>query len=332
MVAYYLQLPYDNLEEGIELLSDIVLNSNVPDEEFLKEKEVVKQEESSSCDDVESYMYRQFAKNFYTNYLRNPIIGTQESIDRFTSDEVRDFYKMHCSKDKVVVAVSSNCTKKDATALMKKYFGKANGRVKKKLGYKNSNYKSLGETLELTRPSIEHTYVWLCFPGLLKSSKITPHLHVLERIIGGGMDSRLFREVREKRGLVYSIYATSVSFDTAGAFKICFSCKDENVNEVIGLIKKEIDLIQKNPLEKNELIKVKNVKRTAYYHQLEDGMSMSMSKIQNKVFDRLSVDEYEKILQETTEDDVISCAKNIFSNKPFTVICRGESAKDDDCE
>lgn len=328
-VAYFLQLPYDNLEKGIELLSDMVLNSTIPDEEFDKEKRVVTQEEASSYDDIDGFMYNFFSEVFYPNYLSNPVIGNDESIEKFTAEEVRRFYKKHCSQDRLVVGVSSNCTKKDAMSLMSKYFGKPNGRIKKKLGFKQvEKYGGLGDILEITRPGLEHTYVWVAFPGVGRAYKNLAHVHVLEKAIGGGMDSRLFKSVREDKGLVYSIYANSVSFETGGAFKICFSCVDENVSEVLEIIAKEVEKIKEEALTDRELLKIKNVKRTAYYSQIEDGYSMIMNKIMNKMYGTASVDEYDKSLQETTVEDVLECAKQIFSSQPLVVICRGEDEQE----
>ena len=112
MVAYYIEVPYNNLEPALEILSDIVLDSQIPDEEFLKEREVVLEEEASSYDSVEGSMYKKFMKSFHKGYLSTPVIGTKESIEKFTSDEVRRFYKEFCTKDNLIVSVSSNYTKK----------------------------------------------------------------------------------------------------------------------------------------------------------------------------------------------------------------------------
>jgi len=324
-VVYYIELPYDNLEKGMELISDIVLNSNIDDDEFKKEKSVVIEEEASSYDDVDGIMYREFSKNFYTNYLRNPVIGTKESIEKFTADEVRSFYKKHCDNRQIVVSVSSNCTKKYANSLMRKYFGKPNGKIKKSYKFKNNEkYSSLGDMITVEKPGIEHSYVWMAFPGLTQSSSGRPAMSIMSSILGGGMDSRLFNEVREKRGLAYSIYCTDIQFQTAGVFKVCFSCNNENVDEVIEIVRQEIGKIVSGDITESEIQRAKSVKRTAYYRTLESGFSMAMLNINNKVFGALSVDEYDKQLQEATLEDIEKCAKNIFSEAPFIIVCRGD--------
>ena len=98
MVAYHITVPFENLDQAMAILSDIVFNSTIPDEEFAKEKEVVKEEEISRLDSVGAFMWSEFSKEFFSNYIAEPVIGTQSSIDRFTAKEVRDFYGKYCTK------------------------------------------------------------------------------------------------------------------------------------------------------------------------------------------------------------------------------------------
>ena len=324
IVAYYIEVPYENLEPAMELMSDIILNSTIPDGEFEKERNVVLEEEASSYDSVGSFMYKEFRSRFFKGYKSEPVIGTKESINNFTAQEVRDFYKRFCTRDNIYLSVSSNCTKKHAKGLMEKHFGKANGRVKKPKTFKRiDKYPAVGQTLELTRPEIEHTYVWMSFPFFLESEK-KPSSSIMASVLGGGMDSRLFVEVREKRGLVYSIGCGSSQGETQGVFRVSFSTRDENVDEVIELVKQEIKKISTELITEKELIKTKNISRTSYYKTIEDGYTIAMSQINQKLFKSLGVEKYSQLLQDTTREDVLERAKEIFSVEPFLMICRGE--------
>ena len=86
---------------------------------------MVLEEEASSYDSVEGTMYKHYMKNFHKGYLSTPVIGTKDSINKFTADEVRRFYKEFCTKDNLIVSVSSNYTKKYAMPLIAKYFGRS---------------------------------------------------------------------------------------------------------------------------------------------------------------------------------------------------------------
>jgi predicted Zn-dependent peptidase len=325
MVAYYIEVPYNNLEPALEILSDIVLNSTIPDEEFKKEREVVLEEEASSYDSVNGQMYKTYRDNFHKGYLSTPVIGTKDSINNFTAEEVRRFYKTNCTKDNLIVSVSSNYTKKYSLPLIEKYFGKPTGRVKKPQSFKPiKTYKNLGMTHEMTYPNIEHTYVWVSFPSLVKKDKRNVHLRVLSQILGGGMDSRLFREVREKRGLVYSIGCSNSASEQQGSFGISFSCRDKNVDEVLKIINEEVIRISQEEIDDKELIKVKNKSITAYYSAVEDSHTMTMNPIMKKMFRTPTIDEYSKLLEATSKADVQSVAKDVFKETPFILICRRE--------
>ena len=137
------------------------------------------------------------------------------------------------------------------------------------------------------------------------------------------MDSVLFKEVREKRGLVYSIYATTSEFQTDGAFMVCFSCKKDNVREVIDIVSEEVKNICEKEIDEKQLIKAKNKKRTAYLRTVEDGFTICMNNISTKLFGTDTLDKYDKSLQSVTIEDINNTAKEIFSHKPFAVICEG---------
>lgn len=333
MVAYFLDIPYDKLDEGMELMSDIILNSKIPEDEFEKERNVVLEEEASSYDDIDSYMFRNFSELFFSNYLKKPVIGTRSSISKFTAEEVREFYNKFCSKDQIILSVSSSHKKKDVKDIMIKHFGKANGKIRKKVSFgKPNEYGGLGQVMTLTRPGIEHSYVWVCYPGLTKSSDHKGSLAIMSSILGGGMDSRLFKEVREKRGLAYSIYCAATEFQTAGAFMICFSSRDENISEIIELVSAEISKMKTSNVEDKELQKVKNKKRTAYYRSIEDGFTICMNNISQKLFNGHSLDSFDKMLQGVSVEDVKDVANKIFATDPLIVICKGSSDKESDDE
>ena len=123
MVAYHITVPYENLDPATDIMSDMIINSKIPEDEFLKEKQVVIEEEISRSDDVHSYMWNNFSKHFFDNYLSKPVIGTQDSINNFTSDEVKSFYKEFCGIENAVISLCTNMTKKNSKDILNNYFG-----------------------------------------------------------------------------------------------------------------------------------------------------------------------------------------------------------------
>ena len=324
IVAYHITVPFENLEESIEILSDIVFCSTIPEEEFLKEKEVVKEEEISRLDDPMSYIWKEFSSRFFSNYISEPVIGTQDTIEEFTRDEVESFYKTYCKRENAIVSLSSNMSKKDAKALLIKYFGRQNGRIKRSFNHSQSEYRD-SSTVEIFRPGIEHTYVWIGTPGLTTGSRHDPAARILLTILGSGMDSRLFTEAREKRGLAYSISASMSDWEYGGVTLIDSSVREANLDELLEVIDVEVNKVKSEPVTEEELQRAKNKLRASSYHLIEDGYGTAIRGMREKLHKIFSLDEYMELLEKVTAEDVMNVANMLFdSNKKMTLICRAE--------
>jgi predicted Zn-dependent peptidase len=322
-VAYYVSVPYENLEPCIEILSDMVFNPIFPEDELLKEREVVKEEEASSLDDPQSYMWRQFSSGFFTNYLADPVIGTSDSISLFSKEEVGKFHSEYCQRKDAVVSLCSNLKKKDAKCLLNKYFGSSTGKIKKLNNFGVSEYHE-SRFMELERPGIEHTYVWRGTPSITTGSELEASAQVLMTILGRGMDSRLFTEVREKRGLVYGISASFNDWQYGGLTLVEFSTREKNVADAVGIVDEEINAIKTVSCTQEELQRAKNKMRSSFYAAIEDSYSMCYWGIKQKLLNIPSIEEYMRRIEAVTSDDVLSAAELMFDqDRCLTLVCRG---------
>ena len=324
MVQYYITVPIENIESCMEILSDMVFDSIFPEAEFLKEKEVVKEEEVSRNDSPEAFIWRNFAENFFTNYLATPVIGTQESISKFSRDEVADFHKKFCRRESAVVSLCSNMTKSDAKTLMTKHFGKASGRISGRTKFEKTSYAE-SKTLEISRAGIEHSYVSLGIPILTPHGVKDPVTSVLSGILSGGMDARLFTEVREKRGLVYGISSGAASWQGGGAYIVDFSTRDKNVEEALQVTKEELVKISTINVTSEELQRTKNKMRSSFYAANESGSSLANWAVKEHLFGERSLADYMGQVDSVTAEQVREVASEVFSmDKLLTVICRKE--------
>jgi predicted Zn-dependent peptidase len=323
-VAYYISVPYENLEPCMDILSDMIFNPIFPDEDVIREIEVVKEEEMSSLDAVSSYMWNMFSDEFFDNYLSNPVIGTQESISKFTVDEVRRFHAQFCNRKDAIVSICSNLNKKNSKALLNKYFGKASGRTRNPHKFKGSNY--LGRRYgELVKGGVEHSYVWLAMPSVPTNSEIDSEIMVLSAVLGRGMDSRLFEEVREKRGLVYSISAGTTDFQGGAASMIEFSTREENITPAIEIVDTELTRIKLDMPSEEEVQRAKNKIKSSFYSAMEDSYSLAFWAIKRRLDGLSSIEDHMKSVEAVTPSGITSAANRIFDQeKQFTVICRGE--------
>lgn len=325
MVAYYVTVPYENVESCMAVLSDMVFNPIFPEDEIIKEIEVVKEEELSTNDSTDSYIWRSFSSEFFgDHYLATPVIGYQDTIAKFTRDEIASFHNRFCNKKDAIVSLCSNLSKKDSKALLTKYFGKASGRTKTHYKFEDPTYFG-SSILELERPGIEHTYVWMGMPSINKTSPAGPAVKLLTTILGSGMDSRLFEEVREKRGLVYGVSASSTEWQHGGLSLVEFSTRDSNVEEGMEVVLAEIDKIKTNLVSDEEVQRAKNKIRASFYSAIEDSYNLASWAIKKRLTGAPDIDEYMTMIDEVTPEDIMEASRIIYdTDKLLTCICRSE--------
>lgn len=323
-VTFYISVPIENTEKAMEILSDIVFNSTLPEEEFFKEREVVLEEELSSKDDVHSYMWDALTDEIWQGRFGVPIIGTSKSIKGFTHKELVRFYKKFYKRKNALVSFSGNFSKRDAKKMLNQHFGRANGKMKHlEDSYTPENKGS--RTVTVTRPELEHTYVWITYPGESFASPYDVETDIMFSILGEGMDSRLFTEVREKRGLCYSIGAGASGFRDYGLVSISTSTREENVEEMLKLIQIEIDRIKSGLVTEEELQRAKNKYRTYLYSIVERSHSLVMDSATRAFYNLPSFDTLsEKIAKVTAQDVLAAAQRNFDDSQKFILICKEE--------
>ncbi len=324
-VAYYVTVPFENLEPCIEILSDMVFNPIFPEDEILKEIEVVKEEELSSKDDTQGYIWREFSEDFFgSHYLSLPVIGFQDTISEFSRDEVASFHEKFCQRKDAIVSLCSNLKKKDAKQLLNNYFGKSSGRTKTLYKFSEPEYRPSRE-ISLTRAGVEQTHVWMGMPSVTSSNELSPSVKLLMTILGSGMDSRLFEEVREKRGLVYGISSSSVEWQGGGLSMVEFSTRDSNVLEAMDVVNDQISIIANTLPDEEELQRAKNKIRSSFYSAIEDSYNLAYWAVKRRMHSIPSIEDYMTSIDEATCGDIVDAAKVVFdTDRKLTVICRKE--------
>ena len=324
MVCFHISVPYENVEAAMDVLSDIVFESTFPEEEFLKEREVVKEEELSSQDSVDSFIWDEFCKEFFEDRIAEPIIGTQESISNFTVKEIKAFHKKFYKKSNAIVSYCGSRSKREAKGLLNKYFGRSSGKVTHNVPTFTPAYKDQ-RTKIITRPKLEHAYVWVCYPGRPIGVENEAAEDMLFSILGQGMDSRLFTEVREKRGLCYSVSASAVGFRDYSATLIHSSTREENVEEMLELIDKEVLRIQNTCVTDEELERARNKYRAQTYSITERSNSLARTNMSRAFFGLRSLEELEEEANSVTVQDIQRVALELFDkDKRLILICKEE--------
>jgi predicted Zn-dependent peptidase len=322
-VAYYIELPVEHIDEGMKIIKGLVSDVIVDGDDFSKEMEIIKEEEIAGRDSLSGYMWNNFSSMYFSNHLASPVIGTQETISKITIEELQDFHKRFCSFDKAIICMSANLTKKSAMKKMRDTFGKQTGRISRTKMSQSKYLPSREETI--TRSDLEHTFVWMGMPN--KSDEdFSVEAYLINSMLSRGMDSRLYDEIREKRGLVYSVSSGFSDFKYGHMNMFNFQTREKNKDQVISLINKEISKIQRSGFEEDEIIRAKNKARSSFYRQSETSSGMAHSYFDSIVSETPELEEFMNRINMLNNDDLIYAANSMFdTDKCLTLICKGDN-------
>lgn len=265
--CFYTKTLDSDLETAVEILSDMILNPLFNPTHIETEKKVVLEEISMYEDDPEEFAHDLLTEEMWSEGpLGYPILGTAKSLENITDEDLYRFMSDFYVPDNCVISVVGNFKESQLLTIINKYFSK----------WKSLGYCRLSETRPnfrthflFRKKETEQTHVCLGFRGLSMGDERLYALMVLNNIIGGGMSSRLFQNIREERGLVYSIYSFPTTFRDCGMFTIYAATNPEKAEEVIRIIGSEIKNLLENGITENELMISKNQLKGNYILSLD---------------------------------------------------------------
>ncbi len=230
--AYYIRILKDDLSLAVDILSDILLNSTFAPEEIARERGVVVQEIGQSHDTPDDIVFDYLQDAVYTRQaMGRTILGTEESVNGFDQEILRTYMSDQYGANRMVVSAAGNLKHAELVALVEDRLGEHDKQVSPKMepavfvGGERRDNKEL-----------EQAHLTLALDGLSYRHEDYYALQVLISVLGGGMSSRLFQEVREKRGLCYSIYAYGASYDDAGMLGIYAGTGADQIQELTSVI------------------------------------------------------------------------------------------------
>ncbi|EOT2912955.1 M16 family metallopeptidase [Clostridium perfringens] len=265
----------EEFEKGIELLSDMVLNSSFDEKEMKKEKGVVLSEIKSDKDDIEDLsISRTHEYAFDKSALRNSIAGTEEHVKGFKRKQVYDFYKKYYTPDNCVIVTVSAFSHEQMQKIITDLFGKWEGKSHKKAKIIKEENKELIKTTyksQIEQGTVTYLYA---FKEVCEKDKLP--LKILSYKLAESSNSILFRELREERGLAYDVYSQMDLDENVNTMNIFTSVREESIDEVIEVIDKAIlDIKNKNiNFDEDMLCMMKKTHKTGVVSTLEDCSSL----------------------------------------------------------
>lgn len=321
--AYYMRVLKDDALLGLELLADIVRQPRLDETDLEKEKEVVVQEIGEAADAPDDVVFDNLqAASWGEHPIGRPILGTAQSVRGQTTGSIRAYLGRNYVPSEIVIAaagrVDEDALVKSAGALFGDWSAAGDARAESRAP------AFIGDRRQDAR-SIEQTHVAFAFPGAASVDDDFFATRVFADALGGGMSSRLFQEIRENRGLAYSVYAFADGYDDCGLVGAYAGADHDEVGEIAAVLRAEMEGLADAPRQ-DELDRARAMLRSSILMGLENPAARAEAAAgQLIVHGRLfSVEEMNARLDAVSIDDIRRCAARALEG-PFSLSIVGRS-------
>ena len=313
--CYYCRVLSDDTANGIDVLTDMMVHSNFDPKELETEEGVVCEEIKRSLDEPSDHVHELHLGHRWDNHpLGKPIIGTEESVTSFRREHILDYMDRQYRSENVLLAVAGNVDPEQIREEAEKVLGKLKSGATESQDPRPAGVAAVNEINKDT----EQVHFCIGSDAIsIYDEELLPVMSIFDTALGGSMSSRLFQEVREKRGLVYSIGSYTLSYGAGGAYTVYGGTSKKHWEEVKAIVRTEFDKIMADGLDEDELDRTKKSLSGHLVLALE-GMSsrmMRMSRSELSFKRDVTVEESLERLNKVTNAQVKELANRILDPK-----------------
>ena len=323
LTVYYIQMLSNKIGTGIDVLSDMFMNSTFSEENLEKERNVIIEEIRMYDDIPEEIIHDENVKYAVIGVQSNSVLGTIESLKGITRERFLKYFNEQYVASNLVISVAGKVDVDEIYTLLNKGLGK----------FRDSNFRRDIDTSFIINGGEnlikkETNQVHLCFNTRgngVKDDMKYPGA-IISSVLGGNMSSRLFQKIREERGLAYSVYSYGTAFLEGGLFTIYAGTTKESYKEVLEIIKNEFNDIRKNGITESELQKSKNQFLSMLTFSLESSKG-KMSRMANSylLYDKvIDIDEIIEKIEKITLEDIKKTAEYLFQEEYYSYTVLGD--------
>ena len=324
--CFYARVIDVDLPLAIDVISDLITSSLGRPEDVDAERKVVLEEISMRDDDPSDLVHDLFAETFFGNTpVGRPILGTIESITEMSRNSIFNYYKRRYLPQDIVIAVAGNFKHQRVIDSVIRAMERDGflGSAKSDFNMRSSaKVKRRGEKIGLIHRKTEQAHLFLGVDGVARDDQRRFAMSVLSAALGGGMSSRLFQEIREKRGLAYSVYSYAQQFAGIGALGFYAGCNPSKATEVISLIREVLNDVAVNGLTHEELLRAQGAVKGSLVLSQEDTGSR-MSRIGKSELVHGAIKGFDEILAEISKvssSDIRELASEFLTKSPTLAI------------
>ena len=319
--VYYARVLKEHLPIAAEVLADILRNSTFDAEELAREQEVIVQEIGMHQDSPEDLVFDSLHEVAFGKHpLGKSILGTPESVRGFTAEHLRDFIGTHYHAPSCVISAAGNLQHKSLVALMEEHFSGITQEASQRI---EAPIFQTGERHD-RRDELEQMQMMMAFKGVTAHDDLYYAAQLLSTLFGGGMSSRLFQEVREKRGLAYSVSSFLSTYSDCGMFGIYAATGAEKLPELTHVLQEETQRLLEG-ISDAELTRAKNQQKAALLMRRESVTAVAEwigRHLQDYNHYRTGADLSARI-DAVTKDDIAKAAQLIFEKPEQAVATLG---------
>jgi predicted Zn-dependent peptidase len=311
--GYYIKVLDDHLGLAVDVLADIILRPAFAEEDIEREKKVILEEIKMVEDTPDDLVHEIFTQSFWEGHpLGRPILGSPDTVESFTQSALRDYFASAYVADHLVVAAAGNLDHDRFGDLIATTFAG----VPRKGAVVRDEAPPARPGFQTREKELEQSHLCLGTHAYPQNHDGRYALYILNTLLGGSMSSRLFQNIREKRGLAYAVFSGVASYRDAGMLTVYAGCANESVPEVVDLIVEELRQLKRQPLAEGELRRAKDHLKGNLMLSLESTSSrMTHLARQDLYFDQhFTLDETLAGIEAVSAADVQRVAADLFAD------------------
>ncbi len=322
-ICFNVKVLDEHLPMALEILSDLVLHPVFDPNDITRERGVILEEIKMDEDNPDYLVHEIFTQNFWKDHpLGKPILGTKETVKKFERQAVLDAYSHRFAPGNIIVSAAGNLDHDRFVELVTKHFEQMKPR---KNGFHSPVPKIVSKITLRNKKALEQVQLCIGVPSHPIAHEKRHAGYILNTLLGGGMSSRLFQNIRERQGLVYSIYSDLNPYRDTGCLAVYAGTSRESASKVVQSVVSEFHKLKAEPVPAEELRRSKDQLKGSLMLSLESSSArMSNLARQEMYFDRFyDLDELIEKIEAVTVEDLTSLANEFFNTESVAVTILG---------
>jgi predicted Zn-dependent peptidase len=322
-VSFSIKVLNEHLPIAMDVLSDLVLNPVFDDQDIARERGVILEEIKMDEDNPDYLVHEIFTQNFWKDHpLGRPILGTRDTVKRFERPPVVDFYAQRFSPGNVIITAAGYLKHENFVDLVKKYF---EGMKPVSNGFHSAPPKIIPRIVLRNKKSLEQVQICVGVPSYPITHQKRHSSYILNTLLGGGMSSRLFQNIRERQGLAYAIYSDLNPYRDTGCLSVYAGTSKASATKVVESVVSEFRKLKAEIVPQEELRRAKDQLKGSLMLSLESSTArMSNLARQEMYFDRFyGLDELIAKIEAVTAEELKELANTFFQTDNVAVTILG---------